>query len=65
MIRIDQTPAERKCRMALESIRNGYRRPRTSQHVSRRRINDIEEAIFNCLGSRSPLLQSHSKKERD
>ena len=26
VLRVDQTLAERKCRMALESIRNGYRR---------------------------------------
>ena len=47
MRRVDQTLAERKCRMALESIRNGYRRRAVAGDS-----DDNEEA-----GERSNILR--------
>ena len=59
VLRVDQTLAERKCRMALESIRNGYRPRGCRKH--RRSLADAQIS----RGYRSRLLQMSSQKQTE
>src|SRR5215469_6824349 len=47
VLRVDQTLAERKCRMTLESIRNGYRcgRNRKQVMITRKKSKEPEEGL--------------------